>query len=102
LIYGSLARNAWNSRSDIDIRFLRAPGILNSIHSIFVLLRERSIAVINKQPLDAYLVDGTSFILKMRKDEKPIVLLDKCGAIQKEYQTEKLPLLDHIKIDEGI
>lgn len=102
LIYGSLARNEWNSRSDIDIRFVRTPGLLNSITSICLLVRERFIAVINKQPLDAYLVDGTSFINKLRKDEKPIIIIDRHGEIQKEYQPEKLTLLDHIKIDEGI
>lgn len=88
LIYGSVTRNKWHDRSDIDIRFFREKGIFNGLISYLILRRERLIALLNKQPLDAYIADDIKFLKKMRDDEFPIFLKNSDLRITKEYNTD--------------
>lgn len=88
LIYGSVTRNKWHDRSDIDIRFFRQKGIFNGLISYLILRRERLIALLNKQPLDAYIADDIKFLKKMRDDEIPIFLKNSDLRITKEYNTD--------------
>lgn len=74
-IYGSVSRSKWHKRSDIDIRFLRKKGIICLILSSFITMRERFYAFMYKQPMDLFLADDTDFLLKMREDEIPIMLI---------------------------
>ena len=90
LIYGSIARNKWHDRSDIDIRFLRKKGILNGFLSYLILRRERFIALILGQPLDSYLADSELFLQKMRKDEFPILIKNSDIRLIKEYNTDAI------------
>ena len=71
-IYGSVTRSAWHDRSDIDIRFLRKPGMVSLICAVTVTMKERFIAFINKQPMDLFLADDIDFLKKMRADEVPV------------------------------
>lgn len=87
LIYGSVTRNKWHERSDIDIRFFRQKGVFNGFISYLILRRERLIALLNKQPLDAYVADDVKFLKKMRDDEFPILLKNNDLRITKEYKT---------------
>ena len=74
MIYGSMSRGVWKNKSDLDIRILRKPGILNGFKGYWACWVERLIAVRNKQPLDIYLADSIDFLKKMRDDEFPIFL----------------------------
>src|SRR6185437_6163282 len=73
-IFGSISRGVWHRRSDIDMRFVRRPGILNLILAASLTMRERFLALEWWQPLDLYLADDTGFFKKMRRDEVPIAL----------------------------
>ena len=90
LIYGSISRNKWHDRSDIDIRFFRKKGIYNGFVSYLLLRRERIIALINKQPLDAYIADDIKFLKKMRRDEYPFFLKNIDKRLFFEYSTKNI------------
>jgi predicted nucleotidyltransferase len=74
VIYGSLSRQAWSPSSDLDLRIIRHPGFINGVRSCWFLLRERTRALINGFPLDAYVLDSTDSLKKLRSDEKAIYL----------------------------
>lgn len=73
-VYGSLTRGEMSPQSDLDIRIIRMPGIINGIRACLFGFSERSRALINRFPLDLYVIDNKSHLLKMRKDETPIIL----------------------------
>ena len=50
-----------------------------------LLRRERIIALLKKQPLDAYIADDIKFLKKMRHDEFPIFLKNSDLRITNEY-----------------
>lgn len=82
MFLGSLSRFEWHDRSDIDMRLLRAPGLLNGISAALLMSRERVIAVFERQPLDAYLADTPEMLVKRRKDETPIFLLKRDARLE--------------------
>jgi hypothetical protein len=57
-LIGSSARGEWHQKSDIDIRFLRKPGVRALIGSWCVLTIERFRAFLALQPLDLFLLDN--------------------------------------------
>lgn len=77
MIYGSMSRAVWHNKSDLDMRIMGKPGIVNGFRAYLAVFHERLIAVWQKQPLDLYLADGIKFLQRMRKDEYPIFL--KCS-----------------------
>ena len=68
--YGSLSRGVYKPTSDLDIRVI--PRNKNWFKCLFILLRERTLALINWFPLDIYAFDEGELKIKMRSDEKPI------------------------------
>lgn|GEM_PF-1203329 len=84
-IYGSVSRGAWHDRSDIDIRFLRRPGMKALLVSVWITMRERFIALLFKQPMDLYLADDIDFLKKMRSDERPLFTLCRDERLQLLY-----------------
>ena len=74
MIYGSMSRGVWKDKSDLDVRILRRPGLINGFLGYWACWMERLIAVYEKQPLDIYMADGTDFLKKMRSDEYPIFI----------------------------
>ncbi len=84
-IYGSVTREKWHSRSDIDIRFLRKQGFLYTILASWVTMKERFRAFLSKQPMDLFLADNTDFLKKMRSDEIPLLLLCQDKNLQTMY-----------------
>lgn len=74
MIYGSMSRGVWKEKSDLDVRILRKPGIINGFLGYLACWAERLIAVFSKQPLDIYMADTPEFLKKMRADEYPIFL----------------------------
>ncbi len=74
MIFGSISRGQWHERSDLDVRLLRRRGPSHAVGGVLVLLRERWIALVSRQPLDVYLADGIAFLKRMRPDEPPLFL----------------------------
>lgn len=72
MIYGSMSRAVWHNKSDLDMRIMGKPGLVNGFRAYLAVFRERLIAVWKKQPLDLYLADNIKFLQRMRKDEYPI------------------------------
>lgn len=85
MIYGSVTRGSWHDRSDIDIRFLRRPGIGALCCATWVTMRERFRAFLEKQPMDLYLADDVDFLKKMRADEMPVIMLCRDERLEKLY-----------------
>ncbi len=84
-LYGSVSRKQWHERSDLDIRFLRASGFLNALHANLIMMRERFIAFLLRQPTDIFLADDIDFLLKMRSDEKPLFLIKRDVRLDDTY-----------------
>lgn len=84
-IYGSVTRQAWHDRSDIDIRFLRHKGVWNLIRAGLQTMAERFRAFLARQPMDLYLADDVDFLMKMRSDEVPLLTLCRDDRLQSLY-----------------
>jgi predicted nucleotidyltransferase len=76
LLYGSLVRGEINPTSDLDVRIIRKPGILNGLRACIFGSKERSRAFFSKFPLDMYIIDSPNHLSKMRDDEVPDILYD--------------------------
>lgn len=74
--FGSLSREKLNNKSDLDIRIIRNPGIINGFESCFFVMKERTLAFFNRFPLDIYILDDIQMIDKHIINEKPIPLYD--------------------------
>ncbi|MCD8235921.1 MAG: hypothetical protein LUD00_04540 [Prevotellaceae bacterium] len=85
LLYGSMSRHVWHDKSDLDMRIIGKPGLLNGFKIYLLVCRERLIAVKKKQPLDLYMADSVDFLNKMRDDEFPIVLKANDERLTKRY-----------------
>lgn len=87
MLYGSISRQKWHNKSDLDMRILRKPGLLNAIAGYLIVFSERVLAVFSMQPLDLYLADSTAFLLKMRTDEFPVFLKNSDERLYHQYKT---------------
>ena len=84
-IYGSLSRNENCETSDLDVRIIRKPGVINGIRACSFCMFERTRAVFNKFPLDLFLLDSMKPLSKLRDDEVPVVLHDPDRKLEKKY-----------------
>lgn len=78
-IYGSYCRGELTNKSDLDIRLVRKTGWKNGLEACTFLIMENIRAFIKIFPLDIHLLDNSHHLfdyLKLREDEKPIVLYD--------------------------
>jgi predicted nucleotidyltransferase len=76
-IFGSVAKKKFHNKSDLDIGIIRNQGIINGIRACFFVLLIRIYAVINRLPVDLFLVDHKDHLLKFWKEKEPVVLNDK-------------------------
>lgn len=74
LIYGSLVRGEIKNTSDLDLRIIRKKGLLNGLRACIFGFKERIRAFFCQFPLDMYIIDNSQHLLKMRPDEKPVIL----------------------------
>lgn len=88
MLYGSITRNKWHIKSDLDMRILRKPGIFNGFKAYLVVFTERIIAVSKKQPLDLYLADTIKFLDKINTNEYPIFLINNDNRLFEKYQSK--------------
>jgi predicted nucleotidyltransferase len=84
LIFGSLSRRELNSKSDLDVRILRKPGIREAFSAYLLAMRMRFLALIRKFPLDVYTFVDISCLERLRKDEFPIIVTSN-GFVEKHY-----------------
>ena len=94
-LYGSISRRQWHNRSDLDIRLLRAPGGFNLLLANFVMMRERFIAFLLRQPTDIFLADDVKFLAKMRSDENPVLLIKRDKRLDTIYPGNQEQLISH-------
>ncbi len=74
IAFGSLSRGNFSDSSDLDLRLVRKPGVVNGIRACSFTLLERSRALISKFPLDVYTLDGPQGLSKMSPDEPPVLI----------------------------
>lgn len=84
-VYGSLCRGELSESSDLDVRIVRKPGIINGVHACLFGFLENIRAFLYKFPLDMHVVDSTKHLSKLRDDEVPVVLHDPNGILEKLY-----------------
>jgi predicted nucleotidyltransferase len=85
-VYGSLVRGEFHSKSDLDVRYIRRPGIMNGLAATSFAAKERVIAFLRRIPLDSFVGDNVEFLDKMRSDEIPIVIKDDEAMMAKKYK----------------
>jgi predicted nucleotidyltransferase len=73
--YGSLARDQWSPTSDLDIRLVRAPGLVNGLRVCSFALRERARAFWKGFPLDIFVLDGFEALNQLKEKHTPVVLV---------------------------
>lgn len=95
-LFGSVSRNEWHHRSDIDIRILRKAGLYHLVVAVLLTMRERWLAVIARQPLDLFIADDVDFFKRMRSYEKPIFLLKGDPRLDKSYPDSQEVTLERL------
>ena len=71
-VYGSLARHEWSPSSDLDVRLVRRPGLINGLRACWFALCERSRALFAKFPLDMYVIDRNEHLCKLSSHEQAV------------------------------
>jgi len=75
-VYGSLSRGEMKETSDLDVRVIRNPGIINGLRACYFVMSERTRAHLKQFPLDILLLDGPRLLSSIRHDEPPFVIYD--------------------------
>jgi predicted nucleotidyltransferase len=75
-VYGSLARQEWSPLSDLDVRLVQHPGVLNGLRACWFVLKERSRALLARFPIDIYVMDQASSLNKLRPDEPAVAITE--------------------------
>ena len=75
LIYGSFSRGQWNNLSDLDVRLVVLPGMLNAIVGALLCLVLRAFSFFYFFPLDIFLVVDEKELAKLSGQEVPISVL---------------------------
>ncbi len=84
-IYGSYCRGTLHKYSDLDVRAVTYPGVLNAISGSIFCFYQRLIAVFHVFPLDIYCCDKMEFLDQLRDDEIPHILIDHSGRLGQRY-----------------
>lgn len=74
-----------SERSDIDLRLIFGDGIGNWLRVNWLMLRLRSIALLQIFPLDLYAYDNVQALDRFRQDEGLRAILDRQGRINARY-----------------
>lgn len=74
-VCGSLAHDAGRSDSDLDVRILRRPGLINGLRAAWFILTERSRSLFNWFPLDIYLFDSDEAVRAKLKSHEALTYL---------------------------
>jgi hypothetical protein len=68
-IVGSLSREEWSPKSDLDARIIRYSGFFKGVRACWFALCERSRALFCKFPLDLYILDHPASLRRHNIDE---------------------------------
>ena len=75
LVYGSMSRGAFHGRSDLDLRIIRKPGLINGLLAVLIGFVARVPAAFQGNPVDLQVVDSLEFLdTQMRSDEHPVIV----------------------------
>jgi len=93
MVYGSWSRGSATSRSDIDIFILnlKSKSLKNSLKLGLLSAKYRLLALFNMLSVDIYTIDEVKYLewRKERKpEEKPIIINDPSGFIEKFYDNK--------------
>ena len=77
-VYGSMSRKESSESSDLDVRIIRKKGIIHGLRACMFGFYERKWALMNKFPLDLYIVDSIEHLKKIDANENAIIL---CGSL---------------------
>jgi len=88
-IYGSYCRGTLHKYSDLDVRVVTNPGVINSIFGALFCFYQRLIAIFYLFPLDVYACDKMEFLDQLRDDEKPFILIDHSGRLSERYSKDE-------------
>jgi predicted nucleotidyltransferase len=81
LIYGSMCRNQFHIRSDLDVRIIRRSDSKFGLVCLTMAFLIRFYSFFRVIPVDLQVVDSTDFLQRqMRSDEKPIVVYRREGV----------------------
>lgn len=83
--YGSLSRGCYKPTSDIDVRFIPAPGEWNFWKSCLFAIKERAYCNMIGYPLDMYVFTKKQTHDKMSLKELPIMMKEENGCMQDVY-----------------
>lgn len=89
VIGGASRKQGVKETSDIDIFFIRRPGLINGVSAVRVTVRERILAFFQKFPLHLELYDTIQMMDRHRKDETPFVLKDVLGRATAYYTRQE-------------
>lgn len=82
LIYGSMCRNQFHIRSDLDLRIIRRSDSKFGLICLIIAFFIRCYSFFKLIPVDLQVVDSLNFLkYQMRSDEKPIVVFKRAGFI---------------------
>ena len=84
-VYGSLVRNEFHRKSDLDVLYIKRSGFISTVSALSFAVRERVIALFARIPLDLYVGDSKDFLKRYRDDEIPIIIKDGDGSMVKKY-----------------
>ena len=88
VIGGASRGEGIKNTSDIDLYFISEKGIKNNIFSFLISVKERSLAFVNKFPLNLCLADDLTVMSKHRNDETPFILFDPQNKVKEFYQKQ--------------
>jgi len=88
-IWGGISRGEVEDYPDVDLRVFRKKGFINGIKACYTMMKERTRALLNCFPLDAFLSDSWRHIERLRQDEVPVLLYDPACFIKERYAPAK-------------
>lgn len=93
-IYGRISRgDEVHAGTDIDIRLLQSQGFLPSIKTCFLGHYLRFVCLFKLIPIDLNIWHKKNDLLRMRKDENPLIIIDQIDAksLYNEMEIKLLP-----------
>lgn len=87
LVFGSIVRGVFRETSDLDVRYLPAPGIWNALRTAHRVFLERLRATLKGFPMDIYMFrDAKETAAKMNvTDESPVALYLRGDLIRQSF-----------------
>ncbi len=82
---GSLARDSLQPNSDLDVRVIPRPGLINALRAGLFVLGERARALRRVFPLDIYMAENPPGLHAILAAEEPRILSDNRGILRGSF-----------------